>query len=323
MLRSAKHLFDVYVTIVCLSLGLGCSSGGPGMPMPPMMTDRDFTAHPAIHIEDTPAERVWVVSDIHGGYDRVVALLQAQGLTDAANNWTAGNAHLYVLGDMIDKYKGGLAAIRMLRDLQLSAAAAGGELVVTMGNHEAEFFADPFNDKAGPFVFDLVSDGIDPAKVAAGEDVGGWLRDLPFAIKDGDWFFSHAGYTGGRSVEALGAAIEADVRANKFSAEEAIGPNSVLEATLWWETTDPVATVEPVLAALSAKHLVFGHDPGALANHGSLGELVGGRIFPVDVGMSPAVNFSLGALLLIERGTSGTTVSAGFSSGEPAVIYQE
>jgi hypothetical protein len=294
------------------------------MPMPSKMIERDFTAHPAIHFQATPADRVWVVSDIHGAYDRLLVLLRAQGLMDDANAWTGGNARLYVLGDMIDKYKGGLSTIRLLRGLQASAAAAGGEVVVTMGNHEAEFFVDPLSEKAGPFVFDLVSEGLDPVKVATGEeDIGAWLRDLPFGIKDGDWFFSHAGHTGARSVEELGAAIEADVRAHKFAAAEATGPNSVLEATLWWETTDPVATVEPMLAALPAKHIVLGHDPGALANHGSLGELVGGRIFPVDVGMSPAVNYSLGALLLIERSTTGTIVSAGFAAGEPAVIFQE
>jgi hypothetical protein len=291
--------------------------------MMPKVFERDFVAHPAIYVPATPAERVWVMSDIHGAYDRLTGLLQGQGLMDANNAWTGGSDRLYVLGDMIDKYQGGLASIRLLRDLQLSAAAAGGEVVVTMGNHEAEFLANPLNDKAGHFVFDLISEGLDPAKVAAGEDVGAWLRDLPFGIKDGEWFFSHAGYPGVRSLDRLVADLEADVRANAFAAQELIGPNSLLEATLWWETTDPVATVEPVLAALPAKHLVLGHDPGALANHGSLGELVGGRIFPVDVGMSPAVNYSLGALLLIERGAGGTTVSAGFTAGDPVVIYQE
>jgi hypothetical protein len=318
MARASKRLRIVLVTALCPVLAAGCSSGTAPKPF-----ERDFAAHPAIYIPATAAEKVWVLSDIHGAYDRLVALLQGQGLVDSGNAWTGGSARLYVLGDMIDKYKGGLATIRFLRDLQLSAAAAGGEVVVTMGNHEAEFLADPFNEKAGPFVFDLISEGLDPVKVAAGDDVGAWLRDLPLAIKDGAWFFSHAGYPGLRTVDRLATDLEADLRANGFAAKELIGESSLLQATLWWETSDPVATVEPVLAALPAKHLVLGHDPGALANHGSLGELVGGRIFPVDVGMSPAVNYSLGALLLIERRGESTTVSAAFTSGDPAVIFEE
>jgi hypothetical protein len=263
------------------------------------------------------------MSDIHGGYDRMVALLQGQGLVDAGNAWAGGTARLYVLGDMIDKHQGGLVTIRYLRDLQASAAAAGGEVVVTAGNHEAEFLANPLNEKAGHFVFDLISEGLDPIKVAGGEDVGAWLRNLPYGIKDGDWFFSHAGYPGVRSLDRLVADIEADVRKNGFAAEELVGPSSLLQATLWWETSDPVATVQPVLDALPARHLVLGHDPGALVNHGSLGDLFGGRIFPVDVGMSPAVNYSFGALLLIERRAGETTVSAAFTSGDPVVIYRE
>jgi hypothetical protein len=318
MARASKHLLAVLVTVVCLALGFACSSEPA-----PKMFERDFATHPAIYVPATPAERVWVLSDIHGAYDRMVALLQAQGLIDAGNAWAGGNARLYVLGDMIDKHQGGLVTVRFLRDLQASAAAAGGEVVVTLGNHEAEFLADPLNDKAGHFVFDLISEGLDPIEVAAGDDVGAWLRGLPFGIKDGEWFFSHAGYPGVRSVDRLIADLESDVGKNGFAAEELIGANSLLQATLWWETPDPVAMVQPVLDALPAKHLVLGHDPGALVNHGSLGELVGGRIFPVDVGMSPAVNYSFGALLLIERRADGTTVSAGFPSGDPIAIYQE
>ncbi len=321
MLHVQRQFAHLLTTVVCPSLVLACSSSNP---TPDAIPDRDFAAHPAIRVVATPAEKTWVLSDVHGGFDRLVTLLQGQGLMDANNAWTGGSARLYVLGDMIDKYKGGLATIRLLRALQPSAAAAGGEVVVTMGNHEAEFLADPANDKAGPFLFDLISDGIDPAKVASGEhEVGLWIRDLPFGIKDGDWFFSHAGNTGVRSVEALNAAIQADVELNKFGAEELLGPSSLLESTLWWQTSDPVGTVEPMLAALPAKHIAFGHDPGALADHGSLGVLVGGLIFPVDVGMSPAIDYSHGALLLIERGASGTVVSAAFPQGEPAMIFQE
>ena len=57
---------------------------------------------------------------------------------------------------------------------------------------------------------------------------------------DGDWFFTHAGHPGVRSVAELAADIEADVRAKGFVARELIGPKSVLQATLWWETTDPM-----------------------------------------------------------------------------------
>jgi hypothetical protein len=194
-----------------------------------------------------------------------------------------------------------------------------------MGNHEAEFLANPLNDKAEPFVKDLKNAKLDPEAVAAGADVGIWLRQLPIGIVDGDWFFSHAGNTRGLSVAALEADVQTDVTAHGFGGRSLAAPNSILEAELWWETADPMATVDACLTGLPAKQIVFGHDPAALGQkRGSVGQLMSGRLFPVDAGMSPAVNDSQGALLLIERdATTGTVVSAAFPAGPPGAIFQE
>ncbi|HEX2659351.1 MAG TPA: metallophosphoesterase [Polyangia bacterium] len=304
-----------------------CSSGGgPPTTSQPKGGARDWAAHPVFALEAQPAARVWVASDIHGGIDRFIALLQGQSLIDANRAWSAGVDHLYVLGDLIDKAEGGLSTIRFLQGLQAQAAAAGGEVVVTMGNHEAEFLANPMNDKASPFLKDLADANLDPVAVAAGADVGAWMRALPIGIVDGDWFFSHAGNTRGLSLAALEADIRTDVDDHGFGGRSLAAPNSILEAELWWETADPTATADASLAGLPAKHLVFGHDPAALGQkRGSVGQLLDGRLFPVDAGMSPAVNDSQGALLLLERdGTAGTTtVSAAFPAGPPGMIFQE
>jgi hypothetical protein len=285
--------------------------------------DRDFTAYPAFVVEATPAARVWAVSDIHGGYDRLLALLQGNGLIDANRAWSGGDAHLYVLGDLIDKSTGGLTTVRFLIALQAQAAAAGGEVIVTMGNHELEFLADPYNDKSAAFVTDLSDAGLDPKAVAAGADVGGWMRNLPFGIVDGDWFFSHAGNTARRSITQLAGDIEVDLHTHHKTGAALLEDDSLLEAQLWWETSDPRATIDANLFALPAKHLVFGHDPDVLPTRGSLGQLYDARLFLIDTGMSPIVNDSQGALLLIERDGATTTASAAFPTGAPGIIYSE
>ena len=274
-------------------------------------------------MQPTQAARVWAVSDIHGGYDRLVALLEANGLIDATLAWSGGDAHLYVLGDLIDKSTGGLTTVRFLIGLQAEAAAAGGEVVVTMGNHELEFLSDPYNDKSAAFVTDLADAGLDPKAVAEGADVGGWMRGLPFGILDGDWFFSHAGNTGGRSIAQLAADIEVDLHTHHKTGAALLDDDSLLEAQLWWETGDPKATIDANLFALPAKHLVFGHDPNVLSTRGSLGQLYDARLFLIDTGMSPIVNDSQGALLLIERDGTTTTASAAFPTGAPGLIYYE
>src|SRR5512142_3531091 len=102
---------------------------------------RDWTAHPAI--VELPAGTIYAASDIHGGYARFVALLARYGVIDGVPatpldaRWLGGDATLVVVGDLFDKGPDGLDVIDLLRTLQSS----GGQVVVVLGNHEAEFFA--------------------------------------------------------------------------------------------------------------------------------------------------------------------------------------
>lgn len=296
----------------------GCSAAVPVGP------PRDWEAHPAFRVEATVAARVWAISDVHGGAERLAALLQGAGLTDAQGRWAGGADRLYVLGDCIDKSPGGLAVLTSVKTLAEQAGTAGGEVVLTLGNHEAEFLADPTNSKADAFVSDLRGAGLSPSAVASGSDIGGYLRDLPFGVLDGDWFFSHAGNTNGRALAQLADDLRADVEAHQFAAKSLIGSSSLLEAERWWEkSSDSAGLIDMNLGPLGAKHLVFGHDPSAFGRPGALGQKFSGRIFMIDVGMSPAVNNSTGVALLVERGAGGTHVSAVFPSGERAEIYAE
>ena len=53
---------------------------------------------------------------------------------------------------------------------------------------------------------------------------------------------------------------------------------------------------------------MFGHDPSAFGAKGEMGQEMDGRLFLIDVGMSPATDYSKGALLLIDQ--AGSEVSA-------------
>ncbi|MFZ5439823.1 MAG: metallophosphoesterase, partial [Myxococcota bacterium] len=174
-------------------------------PPAPVGPPRDWVAAPAFAQPADAPGRLWVVSDVHGGYQRLVALLQRAGLVNDALAWTGGADRLYVLGDLIDKTTGGLPTIELLRALEEQAPASGGLVVVSLGNHEAEFLADPGADKVATFATELREAALEPLEVARGAaGPGAWLRSRPFGIKDGAWFFSHSGHTGGRSLEELG-----------------------------------------------------------------------------------------------------------------------
>ncbi|MFD5011333.1 metallophosphoesterase [Streptomyces chartreusis] len=102
---------------------------------------------------------LFVVGDVHGYLDELVAALQEKGLIDSAGNWCAGTARLWFLGDFTDRGPDGIGVIDLVMRLSAEAAAAGGYCKALMGNHEllllgAKRFGDtPVNSGAGTATF--------------------------------------------------------------------------------------------------------------------------------------------------------------------------
>ena len=261
------------------------------------------------------------MSDIHADYISATKLLAAAKIlesvptTPSAALWGAGSATLVIVGDMIDKGPDAPDVLELVIALQASAAASGGRVVATMGNHEAEFLADPENSKAsGANGLDpqLTSLGLTPDATAAGGDaIGAFIRHLPFAARVDDWFFVHGGDTGGETLAQLSSDLESGVDAMGFGAPILSATSSLLEARLqssppqWWDaTSDPTTLLTSWTAALSAKHLVMGHQPGAVGITGGTNRAqdemaaeYGGLLFLIDTGMSVDVDNTGGALL--------------------------
>ncbi|HET6344392.1 MAG TPA: metallophosphoesterase, partial [Myxococcota bacterium] len=253
--------------------------------------------------------------------ERLAALLARHGIVETANTdqpvWCAGQATLVVAGDFIDKGPSSLACIDFLRALQSAAERQGGRVVVLMGNHEAEFLADPRNRKAeGPWGInrEIVAAGQTPEAVARGDDGrGAWLRALPFGARVGRWFFSHAGDTHGRDVSALEKALRADVDAHDFKGEEVVGKASLLCSRLWYEADAALAS--RFATALGVDHIGFGHDPKALGPRGRIAIGPGRTLVRIDCGMSRRVDDSRGGLLRVRNVAGAEVIEACYADG--------
>jgi hypothetical protein len=284
---------------------------------------RDWAQFPAIEVARASGD-IYALGDIHGDYQRMIRLLAAAGIVNAVParpedvQWAAAMSVLVCTGDMIDKGEHSLEVISALRALRRRAALAGGRVILTMGNHEAEFLADPMNEKSAIFRGELQAQGLDPIAVARGSDrlgVGQFLRSLPFAARVDDWFFAHAGNTNGMTLEQLRKALEDGVRTGGYGAPILKLDDSLLEARLhkhpWWEQPQDddgagEARLRRYVHALGASHLVIGHQPESVefadGDHRKKGEMYqkfDGLVFLIDVGMSHAVDDSKGFLLRI------------------------
>jgi hypothetical protein len=129
------------------------------------------------------------------------------------------------------------------------------------------------------------------------------MMTRPLAARVNGWFFAHGGNTDGKTIAEIGRLFKASVDAGTWGSYDLIGERSLLEDQKWWRIT---GMIDADLKPLGVSHIVFGHDPGATkpeheGARGSIRPKYDGRIFPIDVGMSPAVDDSKGALLLIDR----------------------
>jgi hypothetical protein len=307
---------------------------------------RDWKQYPAIVQIDTDAD-IFAVGDVHGDYDRLVKLLAAARIIERPANpemvtWIAGRAVLVFTGDLIDKGPHSVQVLRLVTSLRDAAARQGGQVVILMGNHEAEFLADPTSKKAKDFTDDLRRAGIAPQETAACRgDLGQLLCSLPFGVRVRDWFFSHGGNTGGRTMDQLAADLQGGVEKDGFGALQLVGGNSLLEARLgeegpnrksWFDIESPKRTEEQLLAgyahALGAAHLVQGHqhqkvlfEDGQKRNAGEMFQWRG-LLFLIDVGMSEGVGDSHGAVLRIHTGHRQEAVAV-CANGKTTSIWDD
>ncbi|MEN9865387.1 MAG: hypothetical protein RL748_977 [Pseudomonadota bacterium] len=299
---------------------------------------RDWKSHPAI-VQTTTTGEVYAVGDAHADQGRLAGALLAGGLIKSLPaspdqvKWNAGKAVLVVTGDMIDKWNASLPVITLLRTLQSDAASQGGRVIITMGNHEGEFLADPDGKKTREFADELKAAGQDPVKVAACQgDLGQFLCNLPIGVVVNDWFFSHAGNTGGRSVAELESAIQSGFAKDGFATQELVGDNSILEARLnkkgpnglpWFmegsSKTDPQKLLKGYVKKLGVKHLVQGHQYGKVKfPDGKNREEEDffqryGLLFLIDSGMSEGIEDSTstgGVLHITEGGNKAIVICA-------------
>jgi hypothetical protein len=84
---------------------------------------------------ETP-DRIVAVADVHGAYDRFVAILRAAGLVDDREHWSGGRAIFVQTGDVLDRGPDSRRALDLLQRMEGEALRAGGHVYALLGNHE-------------------------------------------------------------------------------------------------------------------------------------------------------------------------------------------
>ncbi|MEV5607094.1 metallophosphoesterase [Streptomyces sp. NPDC052225] len=216
---------------------------------------------------------LYVVGDVHGYLDELLAALREKGLIDTEGNWAAGTARLWFLGDFTDRGPDGIGVIDLVMRLSAEAAAAGGYCKALMGNHEllllgAKRFGDtPVNSGAGTATFQAawLLNGGQKSDMDRLQDVHlQWMSRLDAIEIEDDHLLMHSDTTAyldyGDSIEAVNDTVRETLTRNdadecwdlfrKFTKrfafrDEESGPGSVRE----------------LLDAYGGSRVVHGHSP--------------------------------------------------------------
>lgn len=243
-------------------------------------------------------------------YDWLVTLLAANGIvaglpaSPSTATWSACDAGPVVAGDMIDKWPQPVEVIDALRALEASAPQSGGLVVVLLGNHEAEFLADPSNKRASG------TDGVNGELAAKGLDCGSslgvgphgaWLRARPLGARVRGWFYSHGGNTNGRSLAQLDGALSS---ATRFADPEIVGTDAILEARDWYADTRSPGERRG-FRSRALRGAALSQQRGALTRTRHAARQLSGRVSGARPVLRSAANFAARSRepsLLVERG---------------------
>ncbi len=247
--------------------------------LPPLQLDPGpAPRHPAVF--PLPA-RIAAISDIHGNYAAMTALLVKQGILTKDLAWAFGTGHLLVIGDTVDRGAQVTESVWLLRSLEAQAQAAGGRVHVLLGNHEimnmkgdvrylnAKYLALPYRT---------------PYLMGPDTEMGRWLRSLPVMVRLGDILFVHGGVSPrlGESyptLESVNAAAWDSLPSVKKLLLGSSGP-------LWYRgmvqaPVDTAAMVEASLRPYQARTVVVGHTTVK-----EVTAIRPGQVYLIDAGLS-------------------------------------
>jgi hypothetical protein len=206
--------------------------------------------------QEATTPEIVVIGEVQGATDSVATLLEHLGLIDSDRRWSGGAATLIQTGDLMDRGEGVRATLDLFIRLQDEATAAGGQVIVLIGNHEAMNILGELRDVnymayqtfAGPDSEQRQQQGWEEwvewktgraeaigQKFVADDDIradwfaqhppgwmesegvyGAWLRTLPIAVEIDNVLYIHAGI----SPEMKGTDVDS---INRKAADEIAG----------------------------------------------------------------------------------------------------
>lgn len=144
------------------------------------------------HNLDNPT--LFVTSDIEGNFYAFVQLLIGNGVTDQDLNWSFGDNHLVLVGDMVDRGSFVIQVLWLIYKLEQQAKAAGGDVHFVLGNHDIMCMEGDYRYAVDKYLDVAQKMGIEYKELyGLNSEIGRWMRTKNSIEKIGDYLFVHGG----------------------------------------------------------------------------------------------------------------------------------
>jgi hypothetical protein len=206
--------------------------------------------------------RIVVIGDLLGEAARSDRALSRAGLVSPDGHWAGGATVVVQLGDLIDPGPDTKVLLERWMALSEEARAAGGRVIVLLGEHEALDLLGEWKQAARE---DIAAFGDGAGRVealSARQPMGRWLRSLDAAVAIGGTVFVHGGIS-----EQWAKADLALLSSQTRAAIGKTGPAFVLgaEGPLRYrgfvrpDAVDACGEIARTLAELGMERIVVGH----------------------------------------------------------------
>lgn len=213
------------------------------------------------------ASKVLVISDIEGNLGALYQLLIAQAVIDDAGNWTFGEGHLLMLGDLFDRGPDVTPLLWLLYKLEAEALSAGGRVHILLGNHELMIFQNDLRYIHSKYKNQSRDTRTSYSSLFDTHSLlGRWLRNKPAIIRIGDMLFSHAGISPSvfdlrLDLESMNDWVRKRCMGKPVShkAQRLFGSEGIFWYRDWVDNPPGEEVLDRILNFYNAQHMIIGH----------------------------------------------------------------
>lgn len=182
-----------------------------------------------LSISDRSFDKTFVVSDVHGRFDLFAKIMKAGGVIDADYNWTYGDNHLVIVGDLFDRGPDVLPILWMIYKLEFEAEKNGGLVTTILGDHEELVMRNNLRytfDKYSFFAYKVLEE--DYGNLFGKTSVlGNWLKSKNSVQKVGGNLYVHAGLSKdflkcGMTIDEINEKIGSTIQLSKYNRRQAL-----------------------------------------------------------------------------------------------------